>query len=160
MDVACADGTIYYNECGTRLPVHGNTRWTASAGNVKMRGTHPLPRQASPLHDSFSEASDEVLMRQSLRNRERDELELAIAASLQDGPVQDDTSVAPAAQAAPAPADESMRSMCVVCLTQPVDHMIRACNHACVCVTCAPRLDGSCPICRERITSVERIWLA
>ena len=56
------------------------------------------------------------------------------------------------------PNPSSSDRSCVVCLTESVNHMIRPCNHACVCAACAPRLD-SCPICRNRIASVERVWI-
>lgn len=149
-----ADGSIYYNQGGKRCPVHGNTRWTASTTNVRMRGrnaTSDVAEERSEDSDSVESDSESDSVESdspAFANREQDELELAIAASLQD------TAASAGEHAAP-PQGPS----CVVCLTASVDHMIRSCNHACVCATCATRLDA-CPICREPIASVERIWLS
>ena len=130
------NGSLYFNKDGSRVPIHGNMLWTASDGNVKMRGRNQLMLEES--EESQSELNE------AMSFQEQDQLNMAIAASLQDRNRGQ---------------DESERGMCVVCLVQSVDHMIRACNHACVCSTCAPQL-SSCPICRELITSVERIWIA
>lgn len=148
-----SNGSFFFNKEGNRVSVHGKMLWTAFADNVKMRGSSPIANQPTPVYDFSEDSSEES---EDL-NRERDELEMAISASLQDisGSIQENV---PAVLQVVPPA-ESTRSMCVVCLAESVDHMIRSCNHACVCGTCAPRLH-SCPICRERITSVERIWIA
>ena len=132
-----ADGSIYFNKEGARRPVHGNTLWTTFQ-RVKMRGDHPLTNP--PTSDSARLAAS---------NQEQDELERAIAASIQDLDDNNSRSDANASSGA---------SSCVVCLTASVDHMIRSCNHACVCATCAPRLNA-CPLCREPVASIERIWL-
>ena len=56
--------------------------------------------------------------------------------------------------------EQSQSSTCIICLEELVDHVIRPCNHACVCATCAPQLPDECPICRQSIMSVERIFFA
>jgi hypothetical protein len=53
---------------------------------------------------------------------------------------------------------------CVVCIDATTDHAIVPCGHLCVCSTCGPRLartrHARCPICREPVQSLQRIFFA
>ena len=56
------------------------------------------------------------------------------------------------------------RTLCEVCMDRPKDHIIRPCNHLCICGDCstillaAPPGQRRCPMCRSPITSVERVY--
>lgn len=54
---------------------------------------------------------------------------------------------------------ESMRD-CIICYNEPCDTVVMPCRHLCICHHCMgsvlERL-SSCPICRERISSVVQI---
>ena len=51
---------------------------------------------------------------------------------------------------------------CVVCSANRKDHMLTPCNHVCLCSECATenfhRLNGRCPMCRGRISGVQRVY--
>lgn len=55
--------------------------------------------------------------------------------------------------------------MCCVCLTKQADHIVKTCNHLCLCGECAERITeqrGPCPICRSTETpfdSIERVFM-
>lgn len=56
----------------------------------------------------------------------------------------------------------SESSVCCVCLTNPKDCVLKPCSHVCVCSECAKqlvKLRGGCPICRERIVRVEKVYI-
>lgn len=54
---------------------------------------------------------------------------------------------------------------CVVCFEKPRSHAFVPCGHLCVCETCAPRFANSCtgtiscPLCRQEVRVVTRIFL-
>ena len=48
--------------------------------------------------------------------------------------------------------------VCSICYERPVQLLVKSCNHACLCLTCAPKVKGLCPICRAQITSFEKIY--
>ena len=48
--------------------------------------------------------------------------------------------------------------VCSICYERPVQLLIKSCNHACLCLTCAPKVKGLCPICRAQITKLEKIY--
>ena len=150
---ARANGSIYFNKNGVRNSVHSNTRWTTT-DRIRMRGNHPLP-DTHPLGNTLTYTHDSEYLDALLGNREQEDLEMAIATSLQYNSPANLTGVHVENNAV-----QENSPLCVVCLATSVDHMIRACNHACVCAACARRLTDACPICREPITCVERIWLA
>jgi hypothetical protein len=51
---------------------------------------------------------------------------------------------------------------CAVCLVKGVVTVCQPCSHACLCVECARVLGApkvvACPICRQRITCIQRIF--
>lgn len=55
--------------------------------------------------------------------------------------------------------------MCCVCLTEPADHIVKTCNHLCLCGVCAERITaqrGPCPVCRSTespFESIERVFM-
>ncbi len=48
-------------------------------------------------------------------------------------------------------------NICVVCLTNPKEVLIKPCNHFALCEECVQQLD-ECPICRFKIEHKERIY--
>ena len=46
---------------------------------------------------------------------------------------------------------------CVVCMVNPKTHLIKPCNHFCVCEDCI-RLLNTCPLCQRPINMHERIY--
>ena len=94
---------------------------------------------------------------------EQDDLEAAIAASLQDLEEEDvedvpdnPSSASDGHTAAGAPA-------CVVCLTGAADRVIKPCGHLCLCGDCASRFQRDrmpCPVCRCSQRSIDRVYFA
>lgn len=74
----------------------------------------------------------------------------------------------PLTQPAPPPAGGSeaqrlqheleQRRLCVVCLDEEKEMMLKPCNHLCVCGECVQRLNGMCPICRRMFQGYERVY--
>lgn len=62
------------------------------------------------------------------------------------------------------PLDTASASECSVCLEQPVDCVLYTCGHMCMCYDCAVGVHrasidgGSCPICRQAIKDVIKIY--
>ena len=48
-------------------------------------------------------------------------------------------------------------NLCVVCLVNPKTHLIKPCNHFCVCADCIRQLND-CPLCKRPINVHERIY--
>lgn len=144
------DGSLYIKPDGVRENVHGNAHWTHTSG-TKMRGRAPLAVPAS--------------VREPVHPDEEEELERAIAASLEDAgmaPPLEGSNVLDNVPTASAEAPAGSRA-CVVCLTNPADRVIKPCRHLCLCGGCALRYQRSklpCPICRKNQRSIERIFLA
>ena len=55
--------------------------------------------------------------------------------------------------------DSPSSGLCAICLTSPVESVFQPCGHACSCSPCGRRLER-CPICREVIRNVTKIFLA
>ena len=52
---------------------------------------------------------------------------------------------------------------CVVCMGKPADHLVTPCGHQCGCESCLMEIFkrlGGCPICRQVITGVIRVYRA
>ena len=47
---------------------------------------------------------------------------------------------------------------CIVCQVNPVNTILRDCNHVCLCLECSKTVE-KCPFDRKRITAIERIYL-
>ena len=47
---------------------------------------------------------------------------------------------------------------CVVCLQHARNLACKPCYHLCVCTSCSDRLDA-CPICRQRLSGCQRIYI-
>jgi len=62
------------------------------------------------------------------------------------------------------PLDRASATECSVCLEQPIDCVLYACGHLCMCYECAVGVHhagsegGSCPICRQTIRDVIKIY--
>ena len=56
------------------------------------------------------------------------------------------------------PAPVEGRLVCSICYERQVQLLVKNCNHACLCVTCAPKVKGLCPICRSQIVRFEKIY--
>lgn len=48
---------------------------------------------------------------------------------------------------------------CLVCQSEPVNCLIKPCNHACICEQCSLKLE-ECPLDRKRIEHIEKIYLS
>lgn len=51
--------------------------------------------------------------------------------------------------------------LCVVCDDGRADNLVQPCGHLCMCQACAPRVlrdRSGCPMCREEIDTVQRIF--
>ena len=48
--------------------------------------------------------------------------------------------------------------VCSICYERPVQLLVKTCNHACLCMSCAPKVNGLCPICRAPISKFEKIY--
>lgn len=155
---------------GSKHPLHGSTRWVTRHG-LQMRGTSPL--SAQPQEDGDSQWSDyneghwngdgEAT---SLADLEAEQLRMAIDASLVELSSEPQSNVPdarpdlPAAPASP-PADEEITRSCVICMTNTPTYVLRPCRHLALCSTCAPRVRRGrlpCPVCRARVTRIERIY--
>ena len=143
------DGSLFFKVDGVREDMHGNTRWTSTSG-AKMRGKTPIDAAQQASRASGPPAS----------RTEQDDLEAAIAASLQDfedvEDVPDNPSASGGHTAAGAPT-------CVVCLTDAADRVIKPCGHLCLCGVCASRFQRDrlpCPVCRRAQRSIDRVYFA
>lgn len=54
--------------------------------------------------------------------------------------------------------NENGDNVCVICLERKRQCVIRPCKHFSLCVTCSTDKLGSCPVCRVKITSIERVF--
>ena len=52
---------------------------------------------------------------------------------------------------------------CCVCLNNPLEILVKPCGHICICFQCSQQLQiqsPKCPICRENVTSTERVYIS
>ncbi|CAM6033448.1 unnamed protein product [Sphagnum compactum] len=58
--------------------------------------------------------------------------------------------------------EQSLEQLCTVCLDAPKDSFFDPCGHRCTCYTCGMRIQNGdiarCPICRENVRAVHRIY--
>ena len=54
--------------------------------------------------------------------------------------------------------DKSDDNCCVVCMDATKTHLMVPCGHKCVCETCAAAITKECPICRNNITTILRVY--
>ena len=149
----------YFMLDGARESVHGSQLWT-TLSNVKMRGTVPVHALGGGLALDATDAHEDA------------DLQAAIAASLA---AQEEDASAPMDEDEPAPAAPPVEAAgqdadagggngngareCSICLTEPVDTLMRPCNHLIACSACARRLARApCPVCRRPVHSVERVF--
>lgn len=65
-----------------------------------------------------------------------------------------------------AKAEQADRSgtRCTVCLDNPLEVVLQACGHVCLCQDCANRVtrggDNLCPICRQHIDTVKPAYIS
>ena len=132
-----ATGMYFTLISGRRRKLSSATRWHSLSG-TSMRGGHPLLSTDPVPADNTAEA---------------DQLALAIENSLRDaqGIQEESTSGSTASTSAP---------KCVICIDNPADILVRPCKHVCMCASCSPQMsDRPCPVCRGRVTTMERIYL-
>ena len=53
---------------------------------------------------------------------------------------------------------EREKKLCVVCLDNKRELLLRPCNHFCLCSNCLRLIDNKCPVCRGNILYTERIY--
>lgn len=61
----------------------------------------------------------------------------------------------------PEPCDDPHQKMCTACYVQCVNAVIIPCGHACMCMSCAKRVQagqGTCPICRGPIQRLQAMY--
>ena len=67
-----------------------------------------------------------------------------------------------AVPAAPAPpAASAAQAACVICCDRPADFLVTPCGHQCGCQECLDLVvqrTGTCPICRTRISSLQKVF--
>lgn len=56
-------------------------------------------------------------------------------------------------------ADESETTTCVICMERKRKCLVRPCNHFSLCIACSKSTLEQCPVCRTKITSIERAFL-
>ena len=52
---------------------------------------------------------------------------------------------------------------CSICLCSPLEILVNPCGHICLCEKCSENLaeiDPKCPICRQKITNTQRVYLS
>ena len=54
--------------------------------------------------------------------------------------------------------DKTPPNECVICLDRKKDTVLIPCGHICICLHCSESYKTSCPICREKITTVQQIY--
>lgn len=54
--------------------------------------------------------------------------------------------------------DATFEKCCVICLDEFRTHVIVPCGHRCVCEACAQMVTDTCPICRQQVTTVMRVY--
>jgi len=62
---------------------------------------------------------------------------------------------------APDASDADEPNLCIVCAGEKIDHVILPCGHMVLCSTCSQeilRLGSTCPICRQPITAINRVF--
>ena len=145
------DGSLYTKPDGIRENVHGNAHWTHLSG-TKMRGK-------SPIQDGVNASFNELPM----DPEEAEDLERAIAASLEEAGLAPPVDVNVPNEPAPSAPSAGTSRACVVCLTDAADRVIKPCCHLCLCGGCAFRFQWNklpCPVCRKNQRSIERVYLA
>ena len=164
------DGSLFSMDQGVRVRLHFNQRWTTSTG-IRMRGQTPL---GSPLPYDEDDESDSAGEDGGTDDDERRQIELAIAASLEESSTGDGVygGLAPAAAVGgsmsaadpsrPADASETTAAnadaqhdgggsssdagrRCAICLTEAPTYICRPCNHCCACESCQRRLGNGRP---------------
>lgn len=69
--------------------------------------------------------------------------------------------IAPEPEPEPEPCDDPHQKMCTACYVQCVNALIIPCGHACMCMSCAKRVQagqGRCPICRGLIQRLQTMY--
>ena len=160
------NGGLHFKLDGRREKLHGNHRWTTLTGR-QMKGSSTFTEA-----EEGGQWSDDSMSREDLEREEQRQIDLAIAASLEDGlardvpaadPVMADQDAQPAAGAgAPAAAGDGAARHCAVCLDAEPVMMCRPCNHVVACESCARtgRLHTRpCMLCRRPIRGqLERVF--
>lgn len=49
-------------------------------------------------------------------------------------------------------------SSCIICMDAPQETLFLECGHMCCCKSCANRLKGECPVCRQVITRIVPVF--
>jgi hypothetical protein len=167
-----ASGGLFFKLDGRREPVWSNQRWTKLDG-TSMRGHVPVdaPPRAAWLggegeDGEGGDGSDDGDLAAAIAASLADQGHAAAPAVVPEEPMGEDEpaagAAAAAAAAAPAEAAAEART-CVVCMSATPDHLVKPCNHLCLCGTCATRVRRErmpCPVCRRPQRGIERIFHA
>jgi len=51
-----------------------------------------------------------------------------------------------------------LNKKCAICLNYPKTHIIVPCGHKCVCGDCKDKIKDSCPICRQQIETIIKVF--
>ena len=57
-------------------------------------------------------------------------------------------------------AEEQEGEICKICFNGPINSVVIPCGHYFACMRCAGRLESSCPICKQEIRHVQKIYRA
>lgn len=159
-------GSLFYNDGGARVRVHGNQKWTTSAG-VSMRGQQAPLANVAWADDALALSEDGGT---DTDDEERRQIERAIAASLAESVTDNNGADTPedepegnGSEESPPNASEASGDArtCAICLTDPPVMICKPCNHCCACQSCARRLASRpCPLCRRPVRAMERVFFA
>jgi hypothetical protein len=127
------NGSLYFILDGRREPLHGNHRWTRTSG-VQMKGKSLFTPSHDVSESDFSYSDEDPWPESDMAREEQDQIEMAIAASMEDqggahdGVAQDTASAEPEDEETTT-ASSSTRA-CSICLQDSSATMIcRPCNH-------------------------------
>lgn len=77
----------------------------------------------------------------------------------QPSPPPTPTNPPPSTGRSPSTDDADQNRLCVVCIDNERQVLLRPCKHYCVCEVCSRRLGGVCPICRANFTTSEVVHI-
>ena len=162
-----ASGGLFFKLDGRRQRVRSNQYWTQLDG-TSMRGHVPVgasPRGAwlggvsdgSDGSDGSDDGEDARQLAAAIAASLADQGQAAAPAVAPEEPMGEDEPAAAAAEAA------AEARTCVVCMSATPDHLVKPCNHLCLCGTCQARVRRerlACPVCRRPQRGIERIFHA
>ena len=143
-------------------------------GQTSLGQLAPIDEDSS--YDDDGSSVDDYSMgeeQQTPESIERAMIERAIQESLRDEymhgspplPPPPSPSPTPASSGEPGPSSGAGPSgeakTCVICMDAAPDHLVKPCNHLCLCSRCAVRVRRDripCPVCRHAVRSIEKVY--